>query len=199
MRYSASFISGLAVKNPTWMTFKVADFVSEEGNPFPYVYLSTSRNASTMVPSRKLRVWIQGSVHGNEPAGDEATLALLGAMDANATWAASFLEAMDIVVLPRYNPDGNACKQNLYSLRIVLSIDLRHQIFNARWQQISTRIEIISNLHASKRATSNNGLVISHHTLLLTCTNTALPPATQQTTATPPTACTAPQKYFPLQ
>ncbi|KAH3912564.1 hypothetical protein HBH56_116650 [Parastagonospora nodorum] len=104
-----SFISGLAAKNPSWMSFRVADFVSEEGKNFPYVYLSTSSNASaTSRDSGKLRVWIQGSVHGNEPAGDEATLALLGAMDANATWAASFLAAMDIIVLPRYNPDGNA-------------------------------------------------------------------------------------------
>jgi murein tripeptide amidase MpaA len=103
------------------MTFKVADFVSEEGNFFPYVYLSTSKNTSTRASTRKLRVWIQGSVHGNEPAGDEATLALLGAMDANATWAASFLETMDIVVLPRYNPDGNACKQRFYSMRMFLS------------------------------------------------------------------------------
>jgi murein tripeptide amidase MpaA len=92
------------------MTFKSADFVSEEGNNFPYAYLSSSKSTSAANGnSSKLRVWIQGSVHGNEPAGDEATLALLGAMDANATWAASFLEAMDIIVLPRYNPDGNAC------------------------------------------------------------------------------------------
>jgi predicted deacylase len=47
-------------------------------------------------------------VHGNEPAGDEAALALLGAMDADPTWAAGFLEKLDIIVLPRYNPDGNA-------------------------------------------------------------------------------------------
>jgi murein tripeptide amidase MpaA len=93
------------------MSFRVADFVSEEGKKFPYVYLSNKANASTADGDKnKLRIWIQGSVHGNEPAGDEATLALLGAMDANATWAASFLEAMDIIVLPRYNPDGNACK-----------------------------------------------------------------------------------------
>jgi murein tripeptide amidase MpaA len=93
------------------MSFRVTDFVSEEGKNFPYVYLSTQTNTSAIgSDSGKLRVWIQGSVHGNEPAGDEATLALLGAMDANATWAASFLETMDIIVLPRYNPDGNACK-----------------------------------------------------------------------------------------
>lgn len=91
------------------MSFGVADFFSEEGKTFPYVYLSSSPNTSAIGgDTGKLRIWIQGSVHGNEPAGDEATLALLGAMDANATWAATFLEAMDIIVLPRYNPDGNA-------------------------------------------------------------------------------------------
>lgn len=106
-----SFMSGLAAKNPSWMSFRVADFTSEEGKTFPYAYLSSNSNSSSAEGSSgKLKVWIQGSVHGNEPAGDEATLALLGAMDQNATWAASFLEAMDIIVLPRYNPDGNACK-----------------------------------------------------------------------------------------
>ena len=35
-------------------------------------------------------------------------MALLGAMDSDPEWAASFLEKMDIIVLPRYNPDGNA-------------------------------------------------------------------------------------------
>ncbi|KAL5443596.1 hypothetical protein PMIN07_001155 [Paraphaeosphaeria minitans] len=104
-----SFLSHLAANNPSWMSFNEADFLSEEGKTFPYVYLSSSQNTSAVAcDTGKLRVWIQGSVHGNEPAGDEATLALLGAMDANATWAATFLEAMDIVVLPRYNPDGNA-------------------------------------------------------------------------------------------
>jgi murein tripeptide amidase MpaA len=119
---SASFISGLAARNPSWIRFHVADFVSEEGKTFPYVYLSSSANSSaTSRDSGKLRVWIQGSVHGNEPAGDEATLTLLGAMDANTTWAASFLEAMDIVVLPRYNPDGNACKSCMWLHWMVVS------------------------------------------------------------------------------
>jgi hypothetical protein len=55
-----------------------------------------------------VRVWLQGGVHGNEPAGDQALLALLGKMDANQTWASSILENVDILVLPRYNPDGVA-------------------------------------------------------------------------------------------
>lgn len=77
----------------------------------PYVYLSTSSQPGIKANSsatEKLRVYLQGGVHGNEPGGDQALLALLGKFDANATWAASILEKMDIMILPRYNPDGVA-------------------------------------------------------------------------------------------
>jgi len=98
------------------VNYHLADFVSEEGRSFPYVYLSTqsqgvgdrdsddSRDEKKM--NKKLRVWIQGGVHGNEPAGDQAVLALLGKMDADQAWTASLLERMDITLFPRYNPDG---------------------------------------------------------------------------------------------
>ncbi|KAF2730155.1 Zn-dependent exopeptidase [Polyplosphaeria fusca] len=102
-----SFLQQLSNKNPTWMTYHTASFLSEEGKSFPYVRLSTTSNATSPTPN-KLRIWLQGSVHGNEPAGDEALLALLGQMSSNPTWTLTFLEAMDILVLLRYNPDGNA-------------------------------------------------------------------------------------------
>ncbi|EFR02330.1 carboxypeptidase 2 [Nannizzia gypsea CBS 118893] len=99
------FLRRLAGSN-SWMTYHQADFMSEEGRKFPYMYLSGS-NSSVESPSpRKLRVWLQGGVHGNEPAGDQAMLALLGDLAANQKWAAKLLEKMDILVLPRYNPDG---------------------------------------------------------------------------------------------
>lgn len=90
------------------MSYHVADFQSEEGKSFPYVYLSESNEESLASAngSNKVRVWAQAAVHGNEPAGDQSLLALLGKMDANQTWTASLLEKLDIVVLPRYNPDG---------------------------------------------------------------------------------------------
>jgi hypothetical protein len=112
------FLSGLAAKNPSWMKYQVADFLSEEGKTFPHILLSTSAAASNTTSSEKLRVWIQGSVHGNEPAGDEAALALLGAMDKDPAWAATFLDKMDILVLPRYNPDGNAYFQRTLATNI---------------------------------------------------------------------------------
>uniref|UniRef100_L2G8F3 Carboxypeptidase M14B n=1 Tax=Colletotrichum fructicola (strain Nara gc5) TaxID=1213859 RepID=L2G8F3_COLFN len=102
-----TFVQDLADKN-SWLTYNKANFTSEEGRPFPYLHLTSgsakSRGASNS--TGKVRVWLQGAVHGNEPAGDQSMLALLGALDANQTWTASLLEKLDIVILPRYNPDG---------------------------------------------------------------------------------------------
>lgn len=47
-------------------------------------------------------------MHGNEPAGDQAVLALLGKLDADKEWRKSLLERLTITLLPRYNPDGVA-------------------------------------------------------------------------------------------
>ncbi|GKT91349.1 LOW QUALITY PROTEIN: carboxypeptidase 2 [Colletotrichum tofieldiae] len=83
-----------------------APFTSEDGRSIPYVNLSLS---SAAAPSAdKLRIWIQGGVHGNEPAGDQAVLALLGKFASNETWTLSVLSKAEILVLPRYNPDGVA-------------------------------------------------------------------------------------------
>ncbi|KKY39779.1 putative carboxypeptidase 2 [Diaporthe ampelina] len=106
--YVDTYLQALADRNPSWMTYQITDFESEEGRAFPYVVLSSSSvNSSTKsLGNGKLKVWLQGGVHGNEPAGDEALLALLGKMDANEEWTAEILTTQDIVVLPRYNPDG---------------------------------------------------------------------------------------------
>ncbi|KAF4451643.1 hypothetical protein F53441_5322 [Fusarium austroafricanum] len=105
------FLWTLASRNE-WMTYHNPVFTSEEGRSIPYVVLSSSK--SLLLPSpvgnttNKVRVWFQGGVHGNEPAGTEALLSLLGKMDAEPEWALSLLEKLDIMVLPRYNPDGAA-------------------------------------------------------------------------------------------
>jgi hypothetical protein len=111
------FLQKLASRN-SWMTYHSPTWRSEEGRSMPYVYLSSSSTDkpatlksygnATESESSKVRVWLQGGVHGNEPTGDQALLALLGKMDANQTWAASILENVDILMLPRYNPDGVA-------------------------------------------------------------------------------------------
>jgi hypothetical protein len=106
------------------MTYHTPSFSSEEGRSIPYVFLSTSKStsnppllsssSSSSMPgmssnsTQKLRVWMQGGVHGNEPGGDQALLAFLGKLDDDPEWALSLLENIDLVVLPRYSPDGVA-------------------------------------------------------------------------------------------
>ncbi|KAL7623117.1 hypothetical protein AAE478_006796 [Parahypoxylon ruwenzoriense] len=68
-----------------WVQYKVADFTPEEGGAFPYVllsviqstpitcqqqYLGRNSDSSSSTKHPKPRVWVQGGVHGNEPAGD---------------------------------------------------------------------------------------------------------------------------------
>ncbi|KAH7253555.1 pyridoxal phosphate-dependent transferase [Fusarium redolens] len=81
----------------------IANFTSEELRSFPFIKLSSSKGPKT---SDKVRVWVQGAVHGNEPAGDQSLLALLGKFDKDPKWASKILKNLDIVILPRYNPDG---------------------------------------------------------------------------------------------
>ncbi|SCV27587.1 related to Carboxypeptidase 2 [Fusarium fujikuroi] len=110
------FLWTLASRNE-WMTYHNPVFTSEEGRSIPYVVLSASKSLLQTSPvgntTNKVRVWLQGGVHGNEPAGEEGLLALLGKMDAEPEWALGLLEKLDIIVLPRYNPDGSAYFQRL--------------------------------------------------------------------------------------
>jgi hypothetical protein len=85
------------------MTYEVPDFLSEEGRTLPFLFLSSPSRISN---TTKLRVYIQGAIHGNEPSADQGIMSLLGKMDANATWTANLLDRMDILVLTRYNADG---------------------------------------------------------------------------------------------
>ncbi|KAJ0161355.1 Carboxypeptidase 2 [Colletotrichum tanaceti] len=104
-----SFLRGLADKHG-WLTYHQSPFMSEDGRSIPYVNLSLSppSAAAAAAPADRLRIWIQGGVHGDEPAGDEAVLALLGKFAANETWTLCVLSKVDIIVVPRYNPDGVA-------------------------------------------------------------------------------------------
>ena len=104
------FLQSLADRND-WMSYQASCSSSEEGRTLPLVLLSTSSRVSPEpngTHADKVRVWLQGAVHGNEPAGDQCLLALLGKMDANRNWTSSLLSNVDITILPRYNSDGVA-------------------------------------------------------------------------------------------
>lgn len=107
------FLRSLAARNE-WMTYITPDFLSEEGRSMPYIYMTNDKQPSEN-STGKVRVFIQGHMHGNEPAGEEAVLALLGKFDANKTWTESVLDKVDLMILPRYNPDGVAYFQRQFA------------------------------------------------------------------------------------
>ncbi len=72
---------------------------SEEGKPIPVVYFSDSKEGD------KLKVWFQGGLHGNEPAGTEGLLDLIDNLANNETYR-NYLTRMDIAILPMANIDG---------------------------------------------------------------------------------------------
>ncbi|KAH7368872.1 carboxypeptidase 2 [Plectosphaerella cucumerina] len=105
------FLQDIASRH-AWATYDNA-LESEELRPIPYLRLSSS--SSNCTAGQKVRIWLQGGVHGNEPGGDQALLALLGLFDANSTYTEHLLAKTEIVVLPRYNPDGVAYFQRAYA------------------------------------------------------------------------------------
>lgn len=94
------------------MDYKHFCFKTEEGRRVPYLRLSATNQATG---TEKVRVWVQGAVHGDEPGADQAVLAFLGALDASPALAASLLERLEILVVPRYNPDGVFYLQDTYA------------------------------------------------------------------------------------
>ncbi len=67
----------------------------------------------SVAASRKPNVWIVAQQHGNEPAGAEAALELLRRLV--ATDLKAILDKVNVMVVPRANPDGAASNARLTS------------------------------------------------------------------------------------
>ena len=77
---------------------------SQQGRELPVLLFSTAQDA--IGTGVKPVVLIIGQQHGNEPAGGEAALVLaqrLGTGD-----LAALLQSIDVIIVPRANPDGAA-------------------------------------------------------------------------------------------
>ncbi|SIR28195.1 Zinc carboxypeptidase [Peribacillus simplex] len=77
---------------------------STEGRDIPMLLFSKDSKRPNKA-SHKPLIWIQGQIHGNEPASGESTLVL-------AQWLAEgklgdVLDKVNIAIVPRVNPDGS--------------------------------------------------------------------------------------------
>lgn len=74
------FLQTLSERNE-WMTYMTPNFTSEEDRTIPYVLLSAGSSNSTGNGPDKLRIYIHGSMHGDEPGGEAGVSAFLGKLD----------------------------------------------------------------------------------------------------------------------
>ena len=78
-----------------------------EGRPLPLAVVGDVADArpASVVGAGRLRVWLQGAIHGGEVAGKEALLMLLRDLAAggHAEWSSS----MTLLIAPVYNADGH--------------------------------------------------------------------------------------------
>ena len=78
-----------------------------EGRPLPLAVVGDVDDArpASVVGAGRLRVWLQGAIHGGEVAGKEALLMLLRDLAAggHAEWSSSMI----LLVAPIYNADGH--------------------------------------------------------------------------------------------
>ncbi|UOQ45546.1 M14 family metallopeptidase [Halobacillus salinarum] len=54
--------------------------------------------------SKKPTVWLQGQIHGNEPAGGEGVLAMADKL--SGEYGEKVLDKVNVIIVPRVNPDG---------------------------------------------------------------------------------------------
>ncbi|MDD2595048.1 MAG: M14 family zinc carboxypeptidase [Bacteroidales bacterium] len=92
------WISSRALKDDRMSVEMVG--VSSKGREIPMIKLSNRNNDAS-----KIKVWMQGAIHGNEPAGAEG-LFMLTDYILNNEAGGKYLDKIDLYILPMANIDG---------------------------------------------------------------------------------------------
>ncbi|NMH68009.1 peptidase M14 [Bacillus sp. RO3] len=98
-----AYIQQLEAKSP-YLTVKSIG-TSQEGRSIPALYFTKDKRISPGLLSKKPIVWMQSQIHGNEPASGEAVLAIANRL--TGEWGEDMLDDINVIVIPRINPDGS--------------------------------------------------------------------------------------------
>lgn len=90
---------------------------TQKGKNIPVVLLSKP------VSENKIRVWLQGGIHGNEPASAEGMLTVLQSFTQNPS-KAYLLDHLDIAIAPMVNIDGYIVQNRLAKNGLDMNRDL---------------------------------------------------------------------------
>lgn len=78
---------------------------SMEGREIPALFFSTEKKKDEKSFQKKPTVWLDAQVHGNEPAAGESALVM--AQKLTGDWGRKVLRDINVIVVPRINPDGS--------------------------------------------------------------------------------------------
>lgn len=92
------FLLAKAKNNPSKVRLETIG-KTPNGVDIPILYFGDSKN------SKKLKIWMQGGIHGNEPGGTEALFMLINHL-VGTPEGSLLLRKMDIAILPVANVDG---------------------------------------------------------------------------------------------
>ncbi|MBD1380507.1 M14 family metallopeptidase [Metabacillus arenae] len=98
-----AYIEKLDSKSP-YLTVKTIG-KSQEGREIPALYFTKDKEIKSSFLSRKPIVWVQSQIHGNEPASGESILAIANRLTGDL--GDEVLDEINIIVVPRVNPDGS--------------------------------------------------------------------------------------------
>ncbi|MED3922910.1 M14 family metallopeptidase, partial [Priestia aryabhattai] len=98
-----SYVQTLAHKSP-YVKLKIIG-KSQQGRDIPALYFSKEKKFADGKTSKKPTIWLQSQIHGNEPASGESVLAV--ATRLTQDFGKDVLNKVNIVIVPRINPDGS--------------------------------------------------------------------------------------------
>ena len=96
----------------------------------------TAEEAAILMGQDKPTVMYRAQIHGNEPAGGEAALAMLQRLD--GAYGDRLIEDINIVMVPRANPDGS---QN-YARTLASGVDANRDMLRLASQEIADYLRI---------------------------------------------------------
>ncbi|UOB16475.1 M14 family metallopeptidase [Abyssalbus ytuae] len=102
-----SFLNSLKASHPGYVTIEYIG-ETQKGYNIPLIRLTNSGS-----DNEKIKVWMQGGLHGNEPASTEGLLYLLHTLLNNSSYT-YLLDKIDLKVVPMANIDGYL-KQSRYA------------------------------------------------------------------------------------
>jgi hypothetical protein len=156
-----------------------------QGNDIPILFFNNQNK------KKKLRIWIQTGLHGNEPAGPESACILIDYL-LGTSEGQSILDKIDIALLPLANPDGYAM-QNRYSgsnldlnrdqSKLADSVSIYIKRVYTKWNpSIALDIHEFNPIHKDFKEVYHKSLSIPYDVMLLPSGHPNIPQSLQRIT-----------------